>query len=160
MIIKQTLSNHLKTLWIAIFTTILFFILWMYHNFPIDMGVIFLIGYTLTVVPSFFLHISYYNRNKGMVAEILPDRIRLVKDGEETLIASSEIKDIVVYKSASMDKGGIPITPMEAYFFVRIFTIDNNQYELTCLMDTNIDQSIKAVQGVKIFREKGGFNTV
>ncbi len=95
-----------------------------------------------------------------MVAEIIPDRIRLVKDGEETLIASSEIKDIVVYKSASMDKGGIPITPMEAYFFVRIFTIDNNQYELTCLMDTNIDQSIKAVQEVKIFREKGGFNTV
>ena len=160
MIIKQTFSNHLKTLWIAIFTTALYVGVCWYFKFEKAVIIMGLCYYTLFVVPSFFLHISYYIRNKGMVAEILPDRIRLLKDGEETLIASSEIKDIVVYKSASMDKGGIPITPMEAYFFVRIFTIDNNQYELTCLMDTNIDQSIKAVQGVKIFREKGGFNTV
>lgn len=95
-----------------------------------------------------------------MVAEILPDRIRLKKDGEETIIVNSDIKEIVVYKSASMDKGGIPITPMEAYFFVRVYCNNDTKYELTCLMDANIDKLIRALHGVKIFREKGFFNIV
>jgi len=95
-----------------------------------------------------------------MVAEILPDRIRLEKDGEETVIALSDIKEIVIYKSASMDKGGIPITPMEAYFFARVYCKNDKKYELTCLMDGNIDKSIRTLHGVEIFREKGLFNLV
>jgi len=160
MVIQQTFYNHLKVLWITIFTTVLYFLGWWYHKFDFDFFVIFGIGYTLTVVPSFFLHVSYYIRNKGMTAEILSDCIIIKKDEQETIIKSSDIKEIKVYKSASMDKGGIPITPMEAYFFARIFTNDNKKYELTCLMDTNIDKSIRILQGVKIYREKGLFNIV
>ncbi len=159
MIIKQTFFNHIKVLWITIFTTLLYFLGWWYFGFKDDFFLIFLGFYILTVVPSFFLHISYYLRNKGMVCEILPDRIRIEKEGkEETVIASSDIQEVVVYKSASMDAGGIPITPMEAYFFVRIFDKNNKRYDLTCLMDTNIDRSIRTIQGVKIFKERGLFN--
>ena len=159
MIIKQTFFNHIKVLWITIFTTTLYLLGWWYFKFTTDVLFIFLGFYSLTVVPSFFLHISYYLRNKGMVCEILPDRIIIEKEGEtETVITSSDIKEIVVYKSASMDAGGIPITPMEAYFFVRIFGNNNEKYDLTCLMDTNIDKSIRIMQGVKIFRENGLFN--
>ncbi|KIC89053.1 hypothetical protein [Flavihumibacter sp. ZG627] len=160
MIIKQTFSNHLKALWIAIFTTVLYVGVCWHFKFEKAVIIMGLCYYTLFVVPSFFLHISYYIRNKGMVAEILPDRIRLEKDSEETIIASSDIKEIVVYKSASLDKGGIPITPMEAYFFARVYCNNDKKYELTCLMDANIDKSIRALHGVKIFREKGLFNIV
>lgn len=93
-----------------------------------------------------------------MTAEILSDMIRLEKEGEETVILNSDIKEIVVYKSASMDKGGIPITPMEAYFFARIYCNNDEKYELTCLMDPNIDKSIRVLYGVRIFREKGFVN--
>jgi len=59
-----------------------------------------------------------------MLCEILPDRIRIEKEGEEEIIiATSDIKEIVVFKSASRDAGGIPITPMESYFFVRILIV-------------------------------------
>src|SRR5690349_8066963 len=100
MIIKQTLSNHFKTLWIAIFTTALYFFGWWYFGFEGDSFYIFLVFYSLTVAPSFFLHISYYIRNKGLECEILPDMIRLEKDGKETIIPGTDIKEIVVYKSA------------------------------------------------------------
>jgi hypothetical protein len=160
MIIKQTFFNHIKALWISIFTTVLYLGICWYFKFETAAVIIGLCYYTLFVIPSFFLHISYYIRNKGTLAEILPDRIRLQKDGEEIVIALTDIKEVVVYKSASMDKGGIPITPMEAYFFARIYCYNNKKYELTCLMDANIDKSIGALHGVKIFRQKGLFNIV
>jgi len=160
MVIKQTFYNHLKTLSIAIITTVLYFGVCWYFEFEKAAVVMGLCYYALTVVPSFFLHISYYIRNKGTTSEILSDRIIIYKNQKETVIRSDEIKEIVVYKSASMDRGGIPITPMEAYFFVRIYDNSNKKYELTCLMDTNIDKTIKVLQGVEIFREKGFFNMV
>lgn len=156
MIIKQTFTKHLKTLWIAIFTSILYFLAWWYFKF--EFLIFFLIGYILTVVPSFFLHVSYYIRNKGVVAEILPDKIRLEKNGEETVLIKQDIKEIVIYKSASIDSGGIPITAMESYFFVRIYSNNGKKYELTCLMDTAIDKSIRIMQGVNILREKNFLN--
>lgn len=161
MTIRQTFSKHLKVLWIAIFTTILYFFGWWYFKFEKDLLFIFLGFYTLTVIhTSLFLHISYYIRNRGMACEILPDRLRLEKEGEETIITSSDIKEIIVYKSASMDAGGIPITPMEAYFFVRIIDTSGNSYDLTCLMDTKVDKSIKVMRGVPIYTERGFFNNV
>jgi hypothetical protein len=90
----------------------------------------------------------------------LPDRICITKGGKEQIIERGDMEDIVVYKSASIEKGGIPITPMEAYFFVRIFDKAGNTYDLTCLMDTEIDKSIKEVGSVPIFIERGLFNNV
>jgi hypothetical protein len=142
------------------FTTLLYLGVCWYVKFEKAALIIGLCFYTLTVIPSFFLHISYYIRNRGTACEILPDRLRLEIEGKETIIASSDIKEIIVYKSASMDAGGIPITPMEAYFFVRIFDTSGNKYELTCLMDTKVDKSIKVMRGVPIYTERGFFNNV
>jgi hypothetical protein len=160
MIIKQTFRNHIKVLWIAIFTTILYaVVLWFFRS---ERGalIIFLSGYVLTVVPSFYIHISYAIKNKGMVCQILPGKICIVKNGKEQVIQCSDIEDITVYKSASIEKGGIPITPMEAYFFVRIIDKGGNKYDLTCLMDTNIDKSIKIIGAIQTFVERGVFNTL
>lgn len=159
MTIKQTFFNHLKVLWITIFTTVLYFIGWWLFHFDGEIFFVFLGFYTLTVVPSFYLHLTYFLRNKGMVCEILPDRIRIEREGKETVIEGKDISEVIVYKSASMDKGGIPITPMEAYFFVRIFHA-NGKHELTCLMDTSIDRSIKTLRGVEVIREKSFFSMV
>jgi hypothetical protein len=116
------------------------------------------VGYVLTVVPSFFLHINYYIKNRKLICEILPGAIIIEKAGERNVIEKKDIRELVVFKSASIDKGGIPITPMEVYFFVRVVDCNGNKYDLTCLMDTKIDKSIKIVRGVNIRREKGLLN--
>lgn len=158
MIIKQTFANHLNALWIAIITTVFYILGLWFFQFDREILFIFLSFYVLTVVPSFYLHISYAIKNKGMVCNIFPGRICFEKDRKEQIIKSSDIKDIVIYKSASIEKGGIPITPMEAYFFVRILDKAGNTYDLTCLMDTNIDKTIRALGTVPIYTERGMFN--
>jgi hypothetical protein len=160
MVIKQTFHNHIKVLWIAIFTTILYAVVLWFYQFERGALIIFLSGYVLTVVPSFYIHISYAIKNKGIVCQILPGKIYIVKNGKEQIIECNDIEEITVYKSASIEKGGIPITPMEAYFFVRIIDKGGNKYDLTCLLDTNIDKSIKIIGAVRTFVERGVFNTL
>src|SRR5688572_3145494 len=99
MIVKQTLSNHLKVLWIAAFTTVLYIIGWSYFIFDKEILLIFLSFYILTVVPSFYLHVSYLVKNKGMVCEILQDRISINNKGKVIVIEYTEIKEVVIYKS-------------------------------------------------------------
>jgi len=160
MTIRQTFTNHLNVLWIAIITTALYILGLWFFQFERGILFIFLGFYVLTVVPSFYLHISYAIKNKGMVCHILPGRLCINKNRKEQIIESSDIKDIIVYKSASIEKGGIPITPMEAYFFVRILDKTGNKYDLTCLMDAKIDKSIKSVGAVPLFVERGMFNAL
>ena len=161
MIIKQTLSNHLNVLSIAIVTTALYTLGLWFFQFERGVLLIFLAFYALTVIPSFYLHISYAIKNRGMACSILPGKICISKRGKEKVIEHTDIEDIIVYKSASIEKGGIPITPMEAYFFVRILDKSGNRYDLTCLMDTKIDRSIRAVgAAVPLFVERGVFNNL
>lgn len=160
MTIKQTLANNIRVLWLAIITTILYLLGLSVFGFERGAIYVFLAGYILTVVPSFYLHIQYHLKNKGLVCQILPGRLCLSKNGQDQVIETSDIKDIVIYKAASIEKGGIPITPMEAYFFVRVLDNAGKTYDLTCLMDPKIDKSIRLVGTVPIFTERGLFNSL
>jgi hypothetical protein len=95
-----------------------------------------------------------------MVCHILPGQLCISRDGREQIIERADIEEIVIYKSASIEKGGIPITPMEAYYFVRIFDKAGKRYDLTCLLDNKIDKSIKVLGQVPTFVERGFFNYV
>lgn len=160
MILRQTVANHIRVLPTTLITTALYLgILW-YHDFKSDLVLIFAIGYILTVVPSFYLHLNYYLKNKGFICQILPDKVIIIKKGVETIIEAISIKDVVVYKSASIEPGGIPITPMESYFFVRIFDHSDKEYNLSCLLDPKIDKSIKTMRGIKVWTERGVFNNI
>ena len=130
--------------------------------FPFEWGLlyIFLGFYTLTVVPSFYLHIRYFIKNRGTVCRISPDRLCISKNGKEQIIERTDIEEIVICKSASIENGGIPITPMEAYFFVSIFDKAGNRYDLTCLLDKKIDKTIKLLGQVPTFVDRGFFNYV
>jgi hypothetical protein len=124
------------------------------------MVLIFAVGYLLTVVPSFYLHLNYYLKNRGLICEILPDKVIIIRKGIETTIEANSIKDVVVYKSASIEPGGIPITPMESYFFVRIFDQSDKEYNLSCLLDSKIDKHIKIIRGIEFWTERGFFNKI
>lgn len=160
MTVKQTATNHLKVLPTTLITTMLYLGALWYFGIQSDMALIFLIGYLLTVVPSFYLHLNYYLNDKEKICQILPDKLVINKNGVETVLEAACIKDVVIYKSASIESGGIPITPMESYFYVRIFDQSDNEYTISCLLDPKIDQSIKALRGVKFWTERGIFNLI
>ena len=160
MTVKQTATNHLKVLPTTLITTMLYLGALLYFGIQSDMALIFLIGYLLTVVPSFYLHLNYYLNDKEKICQILPDKLVINKNGVETVLEAACIKDVVIYKSASIESGGIPITPMESYFYVRIFDQSDNEYTISCLLDPKIDQSIKALRGVKFWTERGIFNLI
>src|SRR5699024_8690781 len=67
----------------------------------------------------------------------------------------NEIKEVILYKSASMDKGGIPIMPTEPYHFVRIITKSQEQITITCLMYPKLDEVVDKLIGVKKIRKRG-----
>jgi hypothetical protein len=160
MTLTQTAANHLKVLPSTLITTALYLgVLW-YLGFQSDMVLIFMIGYVFTVVPSFYLHLKYYLKDRGVTCQILPDKLIIKKAGVETVLEAASIKDVVIYKSASIEPGGIPITPMESYFFVRIFDQSDKEYTLSCLLDPKIDRSIRALIGVKFCTERGIFNLI
>ena len=119
-----------------------------------------MIGYLLTVVPSFFLHLNYYVKDRGVTCQILHNKLILKKAGVDTVLEATSIRDVVIYKSASIERGGIPITPMESYFFIRIFDQSDKEYTLSCLIDPKIDRSIRALKGVKFSTERGFFNLI
>ena len=103
MTLNQSAATHLRVLPTTALTTALYLgILW-YFGFQSDMVLIFMIGYVLTVVPSFYLHLNYYLKDRGVSCQILPDRLIIKKAGLETVLEAASIKDVVIYKSASIE---------------------------------------------------------
>lgn len=160
MVLRQTAANHIRVLPTTLITTTLYLgILW-YFGFQADMVLIFAIGYILTVVPSFYIHLNYFMKNRGLICQIFPDKLIIIRKGIKTTVEATSIKDIIVYKSASIEPGGIPITPMESYFFVRIIDHSDKEYNLSCLLDPTIDKSIKTIRSIKVWTERGFFNSI
>jgi hypothetical protein len=160
MKLELSVVNQFRALGIAIYSTILCLGAWSLFGFQVPILIIFLALYLVTVAPAFILHINYYIKSKGLVCIINPDSISINKNGQETELPTDAIKYIVVYKSASIETGGIPITAMESYFFVRIFDNSNNTYPLTCLLHPQIDKKLGILKGVEIYKQRGIFNFI
>jgi hypothetical protein len=158
---KLTTINQLKVQSTGIINSVLLFILCWILKFDLTAVYICLAYYMLLVAPSFYLHISYFLRNRNTTCKFNPTSISIIEGGKIQMIARTEIKDIVIYKSASIEKGGYPITAMEEYFFVRLFTKNGIEYDLTCLLNPHIDKHVRdSLDGVPIYIERGLFNNL
>jgi hypothetical protein len=115
MILKQNIKNQIIVSGYTWSMILILFAGWWYFNYD---PVILLIGglfHLIFTIPALYLHIEYYLRNKGEVIEINYNEIIVRKNGEERKYDSSLISKVIVYKSASLDKWGIPLTAMEYY---------------------------------------------
>lgn len=104
------------------------------------MTVIATLYWILFSLPVIFLHIEYYLANKGMKVEIHFNELAISRKGETIRYSASDLAGITLYKSASLDKGGIPFTGIESYFYLRIVTKAGKKIILTRLLDSNIDK--------------------
>lgn len=156
MILKMKLINHLRVLshefsGIAMMVIALYFL-----DFKIDMLVIFGIWFAILTLPVIYLHLEYYLANRGMEIVIENEKLTVIsKNRNSQTFKFNELKEVRLYKSASLDKGGIPIMPTEPYHFVRIFTNSEEQITITCLMYPKLDGVVDKLIGVQKIRKRG-----
>jgi hypothetical protein len=106
-------------------------------------------------VPAIYLHLEYYFKNYGQRLEISEHGMILYdRNGEVRSYSTTDLDKIVIYKSASLDKKGIPLTPMEFYHYALIVPKKGTEITLTCLMAPNVEQVLRVIKGVSFERKK------
>lgn len=154
MIVKQTFKNHIIVSGFTWILTGIFIGLWKYLNYDSDFFLIAGLFHLLFSIPAIFLHIEYSIRNAGEEIEIVHNEVIVRKNGKEQRYFSSDIAKIIFYKSASLDKGGMPFSAMEYYNYARIVAKSGEEIIVTCLMTLKIEEALKTLTGIPIERKK------
>lgn len=155
MILKQSLKNHIVVSGFTWIITIILLGVWRYLNYDPDFLLIGGLFHLLFTIPALYLHIEYSIRNAGEEIEIAHNEIIVKKNGQEHKYSSSDLAKITVYKSASLDRGGIPFSSMEYYRYARIIAKSGEEIIITCLMTLDIEEALKHLTGVPYERKKG-----
>lgn len=166
-LLKTSLKNQLSALsfLIVLIAFLFLFITWLLlkNSDPQlieSMLIVCGIGFSLNTIPVLFLHYDYWEINKGEVYEVLFDRLVRWRQGKREEILGSDIKEIIIRKSASMDKGGIPFLGIESYYCVDVYLNSGNHLTLTCLLSPKIDLEIQKLKNIPIKRVKWLYNPV
>jgi len=161
MILTVKTKNQLIALSFLFFVSAGMLVLNWIKDFETGLVLISLGVLVLITVPTAYLHIEYYLRNRWTEFEINPEGlIATRRNGERERHAPEQIERIIIYKSASIDTGGIQMTPMESYHYVRVCIRGGKELILTCLLSPKIDVLISQLSGVPIERRKRGFCTI
>ena len=73
------------------------------------------------------------------------------------MLNKKEIEKIVLCMSSSMDKGGMPLSSLETYQYIKVFSKTNSVVCITNLMASNLDEVKSQFTGIRFVREKGIF---
>lgn len=156
--LKVNLNSQLKN-WNDFFLQTLLFIplcIYLYNKYGDTNG--FIVFYVFIAIQLFFtsyVHIKYYLKNRGEEFLIENDRIEKFKNGKVEIFHSTDIKKIVVCKSANMDKWGIPYTTFESFRVARVYLNDGTNFIMTNLLEYDLEKPLQILQGVKFERRKG-----
>ena len=117
--------------------------------------------WVLLTIPVVFLHLEYYLRNRNMYFEIGENHI-LVKEGlkNEVDYRFEDLSKVILYKSASIDKGGIPFTPIEFYHYARVIPKNGGEIIITCLMTPDVEAAVSKLKWVSYERKKIFFASI
>jgi pyrroloquinoline quinone (PQQ) biosynthesis protein C len=109
----------------------------------------------LYTIPALYLHLEYYFKNVGQELRIMEDEIRFRdKDQKELTWKFHDLQKIILYKSASLDRGGVQLSAIESYHYARIIPKQGSEIIVTCLMTPNVEEEVKKIRGVKFERKK------
>jgi len=154
---KISLINQLKSLsWLFFFLLIIISVI---SYFVIKNGTngifIFLFLSLFQIIPTIYIHVKYYftDKNKSIVINYNKIEVNLYKT--VTIYNDFDIQKIIIYKSANMDSFGIPLMVFENYYYAKIILKNGTNFELTCLIDPEIEQRLKKLENVKFERVKG-----
>jgi hypothetical protein len=160
LVIKINFSNQIILLSFHLQGILLMLITLYFLKFKIEAVLIFGIWLAILTLPVVFLHVEYYLANKGKIIIIKDDEL-LIKKGCNTVVFKfSDLKTAILHKSASLDRGGMPLTPMEFYHWVEIISNSGERIIITCLMTLKLDELMDKLHGVQKIRKKCGFCTL
>ena len=118
-------------------------------------GIVFLID----LLPAMYLHLEYWYRNRGEEYAVTENEIIRYTDDQEEVFKAEEIKNCIVYRSASVDPGSwMVLSSMEQYNYARLLLRSGGELIITCLLMPKMDPVIGRLKGVPIKRKKRGFN--
>lgn len=150
----MTVRNHSIPLgWTLLILIPIAFFLYLF-NFDRAAVVVFGGFALLDFLPVSYLHYSYWRCNKGEEYVFSPNEVTRIRNGQKEVFTSDDVKHVIVYMSARMDKGGIPMIGMEHYYYARLLLKCERELLLTCLVVPEIDQVVNQLKGVSIERKK------
>lgn len=155
MILKQSIRNHIIVSGFTWIVTAILFGVWWYLNYNPAFLLTAGLFHLLFTIPALYLHIEYSIKNTGQEIEINSNEIIVRKNGGERKYSNKDLAKIIVYKSASLDRGGIPLTAMEYYRYARVVTKTGEEIIITCLMVLDVEGAVKQLTGVSYERKKG-----
>lgn len=155
MVYRINFQNHWKALDFFIVSSILFLLGCALLGWNSEAVLFVLIFYAIFYLPSFYLHLEYYRQNRHQRLEILENEVILHdKNGQVRRYANQELQKVILYKSASLDRGGIPLTPLESYHYARIVPKQGQEIIITCLMAADVAEAVRQIKGVPYERKK------
>jgi hypothetical protein len=153
-----SLENHFKALKFGIVGTLFMLATLYFLRFNPDATMIFGFFWVALTAPALYLHIEYLLKNSGQSIKIENRKLVKTKRNKSIEYKFEDIEKVVLYKSASLDKGGIPLSPMEPYHYARIFMKSNEEVVITCLLVPDVDKFIDLLKGVEYHYNKIPFN--
>lgn len=155
---KINFKNQIRNWYDFFLQTILFIPLCIYLYFKHGDTNGFIVFYVFIAIQLFFtcyVHIKYYIQNKGEEFIIESDRIERIKANQKEIFLASEIKKIVICKSANMDKWGIPYSTFESFRLARVYLNDGSNFIMTNLLEYDIEKPLSLLKNVTFERRKG-----
>lgn len=155
---KITFKNHLKSLEHLIYSTLLFpvgiYYVYINDGYTDGIPIIFGISYSLIFIPTLFLHIQYYMKNKNDVL-IINISEKTICINEQNVVAFNEIEKIIyVMPPVWHRKGFIRFLSFEDYHYARIKMKSGQEFIFTCLMNYKVEDALKQIDGVPVEKRK------
>jgi len=160
--LRISIGNHFQALSFHIIGTIFMLIVVYFLNFDQDAITVFSAIWIVYTIPTFYLHTEYWLRNYREEYKVSSSEIAYWSKGKakRKVVKSEEIQKIIIYRSASLDRGGIQLTPIESYHYARINTKSGEEIIITCLLTPKIEKIFRKLAGVPIERKKRFFCTL
>jgi hypothetical protein len=153
--IQITFKNHLISLkWLFFYILLsLIFLIYFYIEGGSDGLFILLIMALPQILPTIYVHLKFYFKNKSDICNIYENRFEITSSNIKNTYFVDDISKIVVYKSGNRD--GITFLTFENYYYVKVFLKNGNSLTLTSLLDNRIEDKLKIIKGVTFSTIKG-----
>ncbi|WP_282040016.1 hypothetical protein [Saccharicrinis aurantiacus] len=156
--LTHTCYNHILAVSSFIFITLILGVILFFYDFKVGLCITFVLFVLAELVPILYLHITYWQENKDVEYVITDKEIIVIRNSKKVTYNDYDIKKIIIYKSASMDAGGMPILSFESYFYVKVIINSGEVLFLTRLLSPKVDIIIGQLKGVLIERKKLWFS--
>ena len=155
--LRNFLSLHLSTLILVLLGLIILYFL----GFDKYFVQVFLVVWSLDLIPAIYLHLTYLIQNGGEEYEVRDDGLIRRKKGKEMVYKSDEIERIVFYLSPALYRNSnFHFLAIEGYHYAKVKLKGGGELILTCLLAPRIDNSLMQIKGVIFQKRKRLFCTL